>query len=465
MGNKNNKSFFKTLWNAFKSVKLTFFILIILAIISIVGTLIPQQEEGERFLNRIPSGKAKVIRFLRLHDMYHSIWFRTIVGILAMNLVVCSLSRLPNTIRLVKFRPKEPRERLFKDIPEDQVLTYRLENEKILGKINRLLDKRYNRKINLSSNDSVYIYADRGRYSYFGVYLVHLSVLLIIIGAILGSIWGYEGYMNIAEGEAKGKIFLRNSMKLRPLGFLVRCKDFSISLYSDGTPKEYRSDLQFIMDGKVVREGALLVNHPIEFKGINFYQSHYGLIPSRDANIIIRYGINEKQYNLSVGKSEDLPQNDGKFMILRLDTDLKGIMGPAALISVFREGKEIRFWIFKNFKILKRRFPDEMFSSPILNPSLVKPYTFILKDISARYYTGIQITYDPGIPVVWIGFVLLVVSLIIIFFTSHQRIWIKIIPNIKKIEITGTCNKHPVSLEKEIRYLYERLKRYSEGDK
>ena len=106
-----------------------------------------------------------------------------------------------------------------------------------------------------------------------------------------------------------------------------------------------------------------------------------------------------------------------------------------------------------------------MFSSPILNPSLVKPYTFILKDISARYYTGIQITYDPGIPVVWIGFVLLVVSLIIIFFTSHQRIWIKIIPNIKKIEITGTCNKHPVSLEKEIRYLYERLKRYSEGDK
>jgi len=465
MENKNNNSFFKILWNVFKSVKLTFFILIILAIISIVGTLIPQQEEGERFLNRIPSGKAKVIRFLRLHDMYHSIWFRTIVGILAMNLVVCSLSRWHNTIRVVKFRPKEPRERLFKDIPEEQILTYRLEDEKVLGKINRLLDKRYKRRINLSSEDSVYIYADRGRYSYFGVYLVHLSVLLILIGAILGSIWGYEGYMNIAEGEAEGKIFLRNSMELRPLGFLVRCKDFSISFYPDGTPKEYRSDLQFIMDGKVVKEGVLLVNHPIEFKGVNFYQSHYGLIPSRDANIIIRYGKNEKQYNLSVGKSEELPQNDGKFMILRLDTNLKGIMGPAALISVFKEGKEIRFWIFKDLKILKRRFPDEMFLSPILNPSIVRPYNFILKDLSTRYYTGIQVTHDPGVPVVWIGFLLLVLGLIMTFFTSHQRIWIRITPDIKRIEITGTCNKNPVSLEKEIRCLDERLKEYSEGDK
>ena len=97
----------------------------------------------------------------------------------------------------------------------------------------------------------------------------------------------------------------------------------------------------------------------------------------------------------------------------------------------------------------------------MFNPSSFKPYTFVLKDVECKYYTGIQVSRDPGVPVVWTGFFMLIVGLMVTFFTSHKRIWIRISEKDNMIEIaaTGISNKDPAALSKKIAKIMEDIRK------
>ena len=96
------------------------------------------------------------------------------------------------------------------------------------------------------------IYGEKGRWTRFGVYTVHLSVVLLLIGGLIGSIFGFDGYVNIAEGESVQQIRLRNKPQMVQLDFAIRCDDFDVSFYDTGAPKEFRSSLTVLEQGRPV---------------------------------------------------------------------------------------------------------------------------------------------------------------------------------------------------------------------
>ena len=102
-----------------------------------------------------------------------------------------------------------------------------------------------------------------------------------------------------------------------------------------------------------------------------------------------------------------------------------------------------------------------MLQSPKFNPSAFEPYTFSLEGLETSYYTGLQVNRDPGVPIVWAGFFLIIVGFFITFFTSHMRIWIQVSEEEKEtvIRVAGTSNRNPVVLERELVRLTNELKR------
>ncbi len=94
------------IWNTLSSIRITLILLIILAITSIFGTLIPQQEESIKFAQGLSPGLAHMLSSLQVFDMYHSVWFRLIICCLALNLIVCSIDRFPVTLKLFRAHPK-----------------------------------------------------------------------------------------------------------------------------------------------------------------------------------------------------------------------------------------------------------------------------------------------------------------------------------------------------------------------
>lgn len=456
-------------WHLFSSVKLTLILLIILATISIIGTVLPQQEEAVQFARKLSPRLFQLFSSLQLFDMYHSPWFRIIIGLLTLNLIICSIDRLPGTLKLFRAIPKPDRLKPFENLPPNRSFLVKGEAETIAARVAEILKGRFKKVQRGKTDKGHFIYGEKGRYSYFGVYLVHFSVLIILIGAIIGSLFGFEAYVNIAEGETVDTVALRKKMTPKKLGFSVHCKKFTVEFYDNGAPKEYRSDIEFLIEGKVVKKGSLLVNHPITYNGITFYQSSYGTIPGDKVYLKISKEGSDSEVSIMEVKKKDpitLPGNEGQFQVIEVDGNLKGMMGPAALISVQPyQGEEARFWIFQDIEKLKKRFPPAMLISPFLNPSAFKPYTFSLDGIEIKYYTGLQVNRDPGVPFVWTGCFLMVVGFFITFFTSHRRVWVRVSTHKKLlgISVAGRANKNPVGLEREMDQVIHKLQKRLKG--
>jgi cytochrome c biogenesis protein len=452
------------LWRFFSSVKLTLALLIILATTSVFGTVIPQQEGAMAFAKRLSPGLVKLLSSFQLFDMYHSLWFRLLIGALALNLIVCSLDRLPTTLKRFRAAPRPDRAKPFENLAPHRQFAVNASMGDVARPVADLLGRHYGDMERKQGPASQWFLVQKARYAHFGVYLVHLSVLLILIGGIFGSIFGFEAYVNIPEGEKASVVRLRSNQAPKALPFSVLCKDFTVDFYENGTPKEYRSDLSFMEDGEVLLEGTLLVNHPITFRGITFYQSSYGTIPGRTVRLrISRDGESLQNSALEVekGLSVPLPGSAAQFRVAEVEGNLRGMMGPAVLISVVSDrGGETRFWVFQDIDRLRKRFPPAMFQAPILNPSSFKPYTFFLDGIESRYYTGLQVNRDPGVPLVWLGFFLIIAGLFVTFFISHRRVWVRLSESQGRVSVSvaGTANKNPVGLEKELDRLTQKLR-------
>jgi cytochrome c biogenesis protein len=457
------------IWRFFSSLKLTLALLIILAATSIFGTVIPQQEGAMAFAQRLSPGLVKLLSSFQLFDMYHSLWFRLLIAALALNLIVCSINRFPASMKRFRAHPRPDRAKPFENLPPHRQFAVNGTIGDIAVPVAKVLHKQYGAAERKQASEAEWFHAQKARYAHFGVYLVHLSVLLILIGGIVGSIFGFEAYVNIPEGETAQVVRLRGTQAPKALPFSVLCKDFAVDFYENGTPKEYRSDLSFLDDGNILLESTLLVNHPITFKGITFYQASYGTIPGSQARLrISKDGKKSGNAPLEVekGRSVPLPGSEAHFRVAEIQGNLRGMMGPAVLISVLsdREG-ETRFWVFQNIDMLRKKFPPAMFDSPILNPSSFKPYTFFLDGIESRYYTGLQVNRDPGVPLVWLGFFLIVCGLFVTFFVSHRRVWVRLTQGGAQVRISvaGTANKNPVGLEKELDQLTRKLRQSVEG--
>jgi len=437
---------------------------------SIIGTLVPQKEGAMELAQRISPGLVNLLNALQIFDMYHSFWFRLLIGALALNLIICSFDRLPAFLKRLRALPKPDRSRPFEDIAPDRTFSVKGEMMEIFDGVLETLKKRYGNIQTKETDKGHFFYGEKGRYTLFGFYLVHLSVLLILMGGIIGSFFGFEAYVNIPEGETVETVTLRKSGAPMKLPFGVQCDKFTVEFYENGTPKRYQSDVSFIANGEAAQKGALLVNHPLTFEGITFYQSSYGTTPGDRVRLkISKKGRDPDDSILEVqlGQPVPLPGNGGQFLVMDVRADFMRL-GPAVLVLIKTvEDKNTQFWVFQHHESIRERFPGVFEKFPKMNPAIYEPYTFSLENIESRFYTGLQVNKDPGVPLVWLGCFIMVTGFFITFFTSHRHVWVRVSKekgDTISVSVAGRANKNPVGLERELDQLTRKLRKLLIGE-
>ena len=278
------KGFWQGLYQKLASPKLTVGIFLVLAAASVVGTLLPQGL-GEADLQRHYGQRAIwFITTFGLNDLYHAGWFRLLLLILCTNLIVCTIERLPKTMKIFRRRDEHVAPQKLAKCSLNCQFTSKLSRDETEARLTGIIAEGFGALQRLDGADHMAGVAEKGRWSPFMVYVVHLSVLLVLCGALVGSIFGFKGSMNILEGETVSEVMLEDTDRGLNLPFQVRCDKFDVSYYDNGMPREFRSDLTLIRDGKEVLKQELRVNDPLTYGGITFYQASYGAI-LKDAEV------------------------------------------------------------------------------------------------------------------------------------------------------------------------------------
>ncbi len=226
--------------------------------------------------------------------------------------------------------------------------------------------------------------------------MIHAGVLVIILGAVIGSILGFDGNVNIPEGGSADRIELRGGKGVMELGFSVMCDKFSVEFYDSGMPKLYKSDLSFLRDGQIQARGSLMVNHPMEFDGISFYQSSYGAVPGE---AVLKITNKERQLVRRARQGERFVIDGGKAQveILRIEGNLMR-MGPAVKVGITAGDRALSFWVFKFIDAIEEQNPMISKQVPQFNPGLYKPYLFTLEGVETSLLHGTQGHPGPGCP-------------------------------------------------------------------
>ena len=464
------------LWKFLCSVKLTIVLLLSLATTSIIGTVIPQNQNPEAYLNAYGMFRYQLLSILGLFDMYHSWWFQGLLLLLTANIIICSVDRLKGSWKLIFNRRPTAKPARFINHPEARKHNDKRSAQELIEIAEPLLARRFSYVKVFRSDEATLVYGEKGRLSRLGVYVVHLSVIFLLLGGLVGSLFGFEGFVNLPEGETTDTIRIRNTGAIHRLDFQIRCDDFELTLYDNGAPKEYRSTLTILEGEEVVKQKDIIVNDPLRYRGINIFQSSYGKLPpeamarpqtptpgsSQTYALTFASRTSGMSYSAEaeVGKPVDIPEGMGKFVIMAFDPAAKfrGMEVGAALKGILTppEGSPVEVLLplqFANFD--KMRGGDVIISVA----GQGQESAAAAKPSPVRYYTGLQITRDPGVWLVYSGFILMIAGCFVTFYMAHQQVGIVIetLAENSRVTVTGISNRNKLAMKNTIDRLIERI--------
>ncbi|MBP7855931.1 MAG: cytochrome c biogenesis protein ResB, partial [Candidatus Methylopumilus sp.] len=285
--------------------------LVFLGIASIIGTILKQNEPYENYIIKFGQFWFGYFEKIGLYDVYHSIWFLTILLFLVISTTLCIFKNTPAILKDFL---------VFKDSLEEKSLLSFSHHLVIKNKKNVNVPKiliylkqvKFRIKEKSKENGDILIVAKKGNYQRLGYILTHVGVVVICLGGLLDGnltfkaqeLLGYKkietldipaskvpevsrlssdnasfrANMTLVEGGSDNVAFVRmkDGYLVQDLPFKITLKDFRINHYSTGMPKSFESDL-VISDPEFPQsiEKTISVNHPFTYKGIAIYQSDF----------------------------------------------------------------------------------------------------------------------------------------------------------------------------------------------
>ncbi|MFZ0289463.1 MAG: cytochrome c biogenesis protein ResB, partial [Candidatus Sulfotelmatobacter sp.] len=427
-------------------------LLILVVIFAAVGTIVLQRPvtEPDEMQNAYSPQALQILDKVGLTDVFHSWWFLGLVLLVSICIVAASIDRFPNSWRYFS-RPYKYPDESFRRASHPQKLLAVADEESGLVAAERALHSLGYKPERVVHEDHFSIFAERSRISEIAVYIVHASLLLIFLGTVVDGLWGWRGTLNLNEGETSNIVGLRDGTT-RTLPFAIRCDAAGQENYKDGTPKKWWSKLAVVEGGRDVQKKEIVVNDPLFYSGVRFYQSSYGPNGKVDKLLLVATpskGSGEKQ-EVGLALNDTLPLDADTTVrfaeffpdyavqngqVYRKSNQLEN---PAAHLVVTSKsaGKDFDVW-----------FPE---IESVADNSKA-PYQFRATDLKMGYFTGLQVSHEPGQWGVWSGVVLMVVGLAFVFYLVHTRFWVAPVRDPKtgkhSLWIGGSANRNRDAFE------------------
>ncbi|MGA8500254.1 MAG: cytochrome c biogenesis protein ResB [Candidatus Sulfotelmatobacter sp.] len=450
----------RKIWQTLAAIKTGVILLILVVILSAAGTVILQRPatDVDEMQRAYSPQVLRLLDGLGLTDVFHAWWFVLLLCLVSLSIIAASIQRFPNAWRYFSRPYKSPDETFRKALP-GHVLIPIEDEEAALSTAERMFQKAGFRPERIVRENSFSLFGERSRLSEMAVYIVHASLLLIFLGGIVDALYGWRAFVTLTRGQQSSQVEPQNGVK-RSLPFAVRCDGAGQENYADGTPKRWWSDLAVLKDGHVILRKQIVVNDPLVYGGIRFYQASYGMTGKLDKLVLTatpRDGRDPQDITISL--DETLPLDADTTVRLaefipdyvvgdgQVYTRSNELQNPAAhlLVESRKSGQAVNVWL-----------PP----IPGHEQNASSPYAFEGKDVQMAYFTGLEVSHEPGQWGVWAGVVVMGFGLAFVFYFVHMRVWAVPVRDARgrlMLWVGGTANKNKDAFEQRFRELVEQI--------
>jgi cytochrome c biogenesis protein len=469
------------------AVRTGIILLILVVLVSAAGTLILQRPNtGPDDMQRAYSPQTlALLDALHLTDVYHSWYFLALIGLLAVCIIFASLERWPNAWRYYS-RPYRRTDKHFRAALPLQNSFPIQDSTQALEAAQRVLRRHGLRAERIEPENpeaQASLYAEKNRFAVMAVYVVHASLLLVLLGGVVDALGGYKGYVTLVPGQAAiQKIELRDG-SIKKLPFQLRCDAAGQENYTGEfamMPKRWWSKLTVLEDGREVMRQEVAVNEPLTYRGVRFYQSEFGVSPLlRTARIALFTPATISHPNvvdLNLGATATLDGASLKLVSFLPDAyqmdgntyqRSRDLGDSAAVLELTpKGGKAQELWLFRT----DRAGPKEVV--------LVGPYDaagnvvptapfHMVAYLNMAPFTGLSVSHQPGQWAVWTGCLLMGVGLLMAFWVVHQRYWIVPVTNEEGALVLwfgAAANKNREAFELRFRELADEISKEIGGE-
>ena len=425
---------FDRLWRLLTSVRFAMLLIALIATGVLAGTLVMQAPPDvaaspTSFAGWLARPRAKdgsprlaVLGALDLYRVFGTLWFRGLLAVLTLSVVVCTVNRMPGIVASVRRPVVRVPERLFERAPLRAEFSYPaasgISAEQAQLQVIKVLGTARFRLIPWEDGAARAVFADRNRFGKYGTFLNHIGIVSILGAAVLGGAFGWreDGFM-VPEGSTRA---VGHGTSLS-----VRSEEFVDEYYPSGTAKDFRSDLVLLDDGQEVARKTIRVNDPLDYGGVRFHQAFFGpaammQVRNAEGKVVFEDGV-ALGYELTGG---GLSRNGGFFTL----GNRNGLPTLAVWVVVPANQRQpdadipagsVRLEIFEP----RQARPSVMETLPQGETRDLLGHTF--EFVRERQFSGLQLSYNPAINLIWFACAAMVLGTIAVFNFPLRRLWVR----------------------------------------
>ncbi|MBO0859225.1 MAG: cytochrome c biogenesis protein ResB [Chloracidobacterium sp.] len=468
--------------NLLSSVPFGIVLLVLLILACMTGMLIQQQEleTFPAYYARLTPAEKTVYGNLGFFNIYHAAYFNLLLLLLSLNIILASIDHFPSSWSFVRRKkltasPTFAMAQKFKEKVEVPKVGRGQLAERAVAAARKM---RFRARLT-EADDRTTIFAERGVWNRLGAYVVHIGLLTIFFGYFLTS-RGHTGSMDAMPGRGSDTMLqnefnvnnatLEHSIDTRELRlpFTVECLDFQQKLIDKNGSLDQTNTLDWITRVRIVdpeirktTETVVHLNAPLDYRGYRFFQASYR--PPYHARVI-KLRVTPLDATINGGQPQDIAiERNGETKLadgtrlqysvfnpsFTVGSDQQVQIGtadaydnPAARLDyVMPDGKQGEVWAFN------QSYANSISGAPFLKKFMDNgAYQFVLTDFEkAPTASVLSVQYDPGARVVYVGFTILCLTLIAVFFFSHQRLWIVVEDG--NVYLGGDANRNRLGFE------------------
>ena len=455
-------------WRLLTDVRFAVVLITLLAVSGLVGMLVRQfpitaADDPARYAaelatmhaawDGLPAGSFIVEAFdaLGLFSVFSTPWFLLLMTVLVISIISCTLDRTPKLWRGASHTRVEQPAAFFDPRREHRVVVETSGEGAADAVRGALRTRHFRRQRTATADGAAYVYGDRNQYQKLATLLTHAGLVLFLAGGAITVAAGFETVVFVGEGgtapvQAVGT----------PGNLLVKNHAFEAPRRADGSFADFSTDLSVYRDGEEVARRTIRVNDPLTVDGFAFHQNTFG--PA--AELTIHDAAGDLVWSGPLLLDDELLGRPQGFMTI-----------PGAdvgLVAVMNEGGDgAPLLVLQGVGPADSETDAEADPDPetdanetlflVAIPLGVTTDAEVTAGQSITWdgvgsWTGMVIRNDPGQPVIWLAFGLLIVGLVLTFYFPRRRVWARIVED--RVELAYLADRY-VDVDSELGKLSE----------